>query len=90
MLVLERLVEALAHAVGLRRVVAGADVLELGPLGHEPGEAQTLEGRAIVGDHDQALELAGGRVEALVEKRSMASAAAVRPRTATPRQTLVT
>jgi len=32
---------------GLGRVVAGPDVLQLDPLGDEPGEAEALEGRAV-------------------------------------------
>jgi hypothetical protein len=52
MLALQRLVESLDDAVGLRCVVAGADVGELGALSDEGGEVGALVAGAVVGDHD--------------------------------------
>jgi len=46
-LVLEAAVKAFDHTVGVRRVVAGADVLEVGTRDGEAPEGVALEGGAV-------------------------------------------
>ena len=68
-LVLERLIPALDHAVGLRRAVPGADVLELRARADVAREAAGAETGAIVGDHPDRVQLSGGTVDDVLDQR---------------------
>jgi hypothetical protein len=67
-LVLDRLVEPLDHAVGLRRAVPGAHVQQLGAAGDEAREPARAVGRAVVGDDHHRQKFAGVVVDAVLEE----------------------